>query len=89
MTRWWILIGLACGALSCSTVPRPVPVAGTPLALRELAGQWSGDYHANGGGRQGTVMFQLAAGADTASGEVLMFPRETATPRPGERDSNR
>src|SRR5207253_8390670 len=50
MTRWWILIGLACGALSCSTVPRPVPVAGTPLALRELAGQWSGDYHANGGG---------------------------------------
>ena len=34
-------------------------------------------------------MFQLAAGADTASGEVLMFPRETATPRPGERDSNR
>src|SRR5262249_31322837 len=78
----FVIFAIACGALACSTVPRPVPVAGTPAGLSALAGQWNGEYHANGGGRQGTVVFKLAAGADTASGEVLMFPRELATDSP-------
>lgn len=82
--RWsWMVALVACGALSCSTVPRPVPVTGNPSDLNELAGEWSGDYHANTGGRQGTVIFKLAAGADSASGEVLMFPRQ-APPTRGE-----
>ncbi len=75
----FVMVAVACGALACSTVPRPVPVVGTPSGLSALAGEWNGEYHANGGGRQGTVIFKLAAGADTASGEVLMFPRELPT----------
>jgi hypothetical protein len=51
-------------------------VTGTPTGLQALTGEWSGDYHAHEAGRQGTVVFKLAAGADTARGEVLMFPRE-------------
>jgi hypothetical protein len=82
--KWsWMMVLVACGSLSCSTVPRPVPVVGAPVDLQSLTGEWSGDYHANGGGRQGTIVFKLAAGADSANGEVLMFPRETAA-RPGE-----
>ena len=71
---WW-LIPFALGALSCSSAPRPVSVSGTPVDIQSLAGEWSGEYHADGGGRQGTVVFKLAAGADSATGDVLMFPR--------------
>jgi len=73
------LIPFALGALSCSSAPRPITVSGTPMDLQSLAGEWSGEYHADGGGRQGTVVFKLAAGADSAHGDVLMFPRALAT----------
>jgi len=71
-----IMTWVAVGAWSCSTVPRPVPVTGSPTDLRVLTGEWSGEYHANAGGRQGTIVFKLAAGADSARGDVLMFPRQ-------------
>ena len=86
--RWsWVVVLIACGALSCSTVPRPVPVSGSPADLNVLAGEWSGEYHANTGGRQGTVVFKLAAGADSATGEVLMFPRQPVAAPGGETGS--
>ena len=74
MKSWWV-VPLVLGALSCSSTPRPVAVTGTPVELQSLTGEWSGEYHADGGGRQGTVVFKLAAGADSATGDVLMFPR--------------
>ena len=76
----FLMIVLLASSLSCSTAPRPVPVTGTPAGLHALTGEWSGEYHANQGGREGTVIFKLAAGADSAAGEVLMFPRGTSLP---------
>lgn len=63
-------------ATSCATAPPPVPVSGSSADLSQLAGEWNGEYHGVAGGRQGIILFKLAAGADTAFGEVVMFPRE-------------
>jgi hypothetical protein len=59
---------------SCATVPAAIPVSGPRGDLAQLAGQWSGEYHSTSTGRQGSILFQLAADADTAHGDVLMFP---------------
>src|SRR5262249_48103333 len=60
--NWMLRVGMAAWVAglmtACSSAPRPVPVTGEGAALSELAGQWSGEYHATGGGRQGTIMFK-------------------------------
>ena len=71
---------LSAFAIGCATTPARVPVSGSAADISQLAGEWSGEYHADGGGRTGVISFQLAAGRDTASGDVLMFPRQG---RPG------
>ena len=74
-----MLGGLAVLALvagGCSTVPAPVLVVGAPADLGQLAGEWGGDYHGETSGRSGSIVFKLTAGADTASGDVVMIPRE-------------
>lgn len=71
----------------CHGVQPPVPVAGN-LAL--LAGQWDGDYGGQESGRTGSIAFTLAAGADTAHGDILMVPRSWEVPptsRPGDPDA--
>ncbi len=66
---------------ACQGVQPPVPVAGD---LMLLAGQWDGEYGGRESGRHGSIVFTLAAGADTAFGDVLMVPRELEVP-PGAR----
>lgn len=84
MFRVGMAVWMAVGLWSCSSAPRPVPVTAAGPDLQELAGQWSGEYHATGGGRQGTILFKLAAGAESATGEVLMFPKPPAPTNAGE-----
>jgi hypothetical protein len=61
---------------ACATVPTPVPVAGDAANLGQLAGEWGGEYQGETSGRSGSIVFKLAAGADTAFGDVVMIPRQ-------------
>lgn len=67
-------------ALGCGPRQPPIPVHASPLDLTLLAGEWSGEYSARGG-RSGYIRFRLEAGADTARGEVLMYPESAAGAR--------
>lgn len=72
-----VLAGLlAAGA--CRPVPMPVPVEGD---IARLAGEWRGEYWSAESGRSGIILFTLAAGADTAEGQVTMIPRQDDRPR--------
>lgn len=76
--RWmmWAVAGTLVTA-GCQGVQPPVPVVGDVMLL---AGQWDGEYGGRESGRHGSIMFTLAAGADTAHGDVLMIPREWEFP---------
>jgi len=65
-----LLLLAACG----SGPSQPVPLVGTAADLRALAGQWTGSYQADNGGRNGSIVFHLQAGSDTAFGDVIMVP---------------
>ncbi len=71
---------------ACTTVPAPVPVVGTPTDLGRLAGEWGGEYQGQTSGRSGSIIFKLAAGADTAFGDVVMIPRERRESRQSAQD---
>jgi hypothetical protein len=63
------------GAVACAAyTPIPVPVVGTRSAIDAIAGEWRGSYRSEETGRSGTITFTLAAGRDTAFGEVIMIP---------------
>lgn len=71
-----VLAALALAVAGCTGAPAPVPVVGAPADLRQLAGEWSGEYQGETTGRSGSIVFKLAANADTAYGDVVMIPRE-------------
>ena len=66
--------------LACAANPDPVPVVGEPGDLRALAGEWAGEYGSNETTRSGSIVFRLQAGADTASGDVVMIPSGARAP---------
>jgi hypothetical protein len=68
------------GAVACATNPIPIPVIGTRTAVDAIAGEWQGTYRSSETGRSGTISFTLAAGRDTAFGEVIMVPMGYNTP---------
>ena len=68
------LLGLLAGA--CASVPTPIPVVGSDVAIGRLAGEWGGEYWGDTSGRSGSIVFQLAADADTAYGDVVMISHE-------------
>ncbi len=70
----WVALALAAGG--CAASERAVPVAGAPGDVAALAGDWSGEYSSAETQRSGSISFQLSAGADSASGSVLMIPRD-------------
>lgn len=70
-----VLAVLTIGLGACASVPEPVPVSGDPVELGRLTGEWGGDYQGATSGRSGSIVFKLAAGADTAFGDVVMIPR--------------
>lgn len=67
---------LTLGTVSCATMSHNVPVTGSPERISALAGNWDGSYWSAASGRNGSIRFQLAAGRDTAFGEVTMVPRK-------------
>ena len=70
----------------CSSAPAPVPMAGAPTDIRQMAGEWGGDYQGETSGRSGSIIFQLAAGADTAFGDVVMISHQRRPARLPEQD---
>ncbi|MBK9036163.1 MAG: hypothetical protein IPL61_33795 [Myxococcales bacterium] len=67
--------GIACVfafVAACGGTQKAVEVKGGDAELAKLAGDWSGDYHGNESGRDGTIDFALELGRHTATGEVHM-----------------
>ncbi|HEX6307684.1 MAG TPA: hypothetical protein VFZ69_05810 [Longimicrobiales bacterium] len=58
---------------ACAWRAPPVPVLGDPGDRLQLAGEWSGEYWSSESGRSGSILFRLSAGADSATGDVLMI----------------
>jgi hypothetical protein len=56
---------------ACAVNSAPIPVQGD---LDPLVGEWSGSYSSTATGRQGSIVFTLVAGRDTATGDVMMTP---------------
>ena len=80
------LIALVAGA--CALNPAPVPVVGDSRDISSLAGEWSGEYRGKDNGRTGSILFRLAAGTDTAYGDVIMVPRTSARGLPSHPESH-
>ena len=76
-----VLAALTLGLGACATVPAPVPVVGDAADLGKLTGEWGGEYQGETSGRSGSIVFKLAAGADTAFGDVVMISRERRASR--------
>ena len=70
-----LLAAFAAGALACATRPTPVTVAGDSGDRASLAGRWTGEYNSPVTGRSGSIVFNLSPAGDTASGDVVMIPR--------------
>lgn len=58
---------------TCASTPEKVPVAGSPGSLN---GSWHGEFNSESTNRSGTIHFNLLAGQDSATGDVLMVSQE-------------
>jgi hypothetical protein len=83
---WGIVLTLSLTIIGCSSAPAPVPVVGAPQDLRQMTGEWGGEYQGETSGRSGSIIFQLAAGADTAYGDVVMISHQRSASRMPEQD---
>lgn len=63
---------------ACAFRPPAVPVLGDTGDLARLSGEWSGEYWSVDSGRSGSILFRLAAGSDSATGDVLMIQQGQA-----------
>lgn len=73
--RMWIgvsAVAVGAAVATCGYRPPAVPVGGDRETLGFLAGEWAGSYRGADSGRTGSLFFRLAAGADTAYGDVLI-----------------
>lgn len=70
------LAAFAAVALACATRPTPVIVTGDSGDRASLAGKWTGEYNSPVTGRSGSIVFNLSRSGDSASGDVVMIPRE-------------
>jgi hypothetical protein len=75
-------------AWGCASTLPPVEVAGRTSDLEGLAGEWTGNYTADGveGGR-GSIYFALVGGEDHAHGNVIMTPEGRERARTSVMDS--
>lgn len=60
---------------ACHYVPTPFPLRAAPTDIAAMAGEWSGEYSSPSTGRAGSIHIKIAAGKDTAEGDVVMIPR--------------
>jgi len=70
------MLGIALGATACAMNGPPVLVEGAPEDLQQLTGEWDGEYKSVEAGRSGSIYFKLTGTRDTATGDVLMIPRD-------------
>jgi hypothetical protein len=75
-----VAAALAAGGSACAGNPAPVPVEAAGQDVAALTGRWEGSYDSGETGRSGSIVFTLAAGRDTAAGDVLMVPAGTNLP---------
>jgi hypothetical protein len=68
---------LAAVLAGCGGSQTPVPVVGRDADISQLAGEWYGEYSSVESGRSGSIVFKLVAGADSATGDVVMTPQWT------------
>jgi hypothetical protein len=70
-----LMVPMALTALcSCSAAPPPgIPVTSASGGVRQLAGEWRGDFWSSETGRHGKIWFHMATGSDSATGQVLMY----------------
>ena len=75
---------------ACATTSTPIPVVGDEPDLTVLDGRWEGSYESSESGRSGSITFELAAGSDTAHGNVIMVPSsDVSVPRQNEANERR
>jgi hypothetical protein len=70
---------LAAALAGCAPIISKVPIRGDATSIARLAGAWEGTYNSPQTGRSGSITFNLAVGADTASGDILMVPKGQAS----------
>lgn len=62
-------------AAGCAIQQSPVPLQGSPEAIRQLEGGWEGEYMSPDGGVLASISFNLDSEAGTATGDVLVLRR--------------
>lgn len=67
------MVAASAVVMGCTWQGTPVPVGGE---LAGLEGKWVGGYSSVESGREGTITFELMAGADSAFGDVVMAPMQ-------------
>lgn len=78
MSRIGLVAATALLGTGCGFQGTPVPVTGETALLE---GEWEGTYTSRESGRVGSILFRLAAGTDSAYGDVLMIPAQVGTMR--------
>ena len=58
---------------ACQYHPTPITLQGEAISIAALRGEWSGEYWSNASERRGALSFTIAAHADSAFGDVIMF----------------
>lgn len=66
--------------MACHATAPSVQVLAQRADLASLVGDWVGEYSSAESGRSGSIVFNLAAGADSAAGDVVMTPRGSGEP---------
>ena len=74
--RFALITAAALAAGACGGNPPPLPVLGSGGDIEQLVGTWTGEYTSLETRRSGRIYFRLEAGAETATGDVLMVPAE-------------
>ncbi len=75
MTVRPVSLSLVALVLACGGAQTPVPVVGGSADISQLAGEWYGEYSSVESGRNGSIVFKLVAGTDSATGDVFMTPQ--------------
>lgn len=82
--KWLIGVSVAAAVVatvSCGTFSPPIRMAGRPVDVSALVGEWHGDYATFGApSRHGTITFVLDAGDEVAKGSVVMIPEGSHHP---------
>jgi hypothetical protein len=70
--RRLVFVALLGVGAACRYQPSPVTLRGSPPEIAALAGEWGGEYSGAQSGRSGSISLRIAAGGDTAYGDVVM-----------------